>query len=78
MEFVQDSGVGGGWGVIIEVIAEVLKVSTGVNMRKLQIYRGSKHILQLLLVCIEELAVQIEFIRTQLFEITTPQSCLIE
>ena len=73
MEFVQDSG-----GRSSEVIAEVLEVSTGVNMSKLRMYRGSKHILQLFLVHIEELAVQIEFIRTQLFEITTLQSCPIE
>jgi len=73
MEFIQDSG-----GRSSEVITEVLEVSTGVNMSKLQMYRGSKYILQFFLVHIEELMVQIEFIRTQLFEITTPQSCLIE
>jgi hypothetical protein len=71
--FVQDSGA----EVVIEVVAEVLEVSAGVNMSKLRTYRGrSKRILQLLLARIEELAVQIEFIHTQLFEITTPRSCL--
>jgi hypothetical protein len=67
--FVQDSGA----EVIIEVVAEVLEVSASVNMSKLRMYRErSKYVPQFLLARIEELAVQIEFIHTQLFEITTP------
>jgi hypothetical protein len=73
--FVQDSGA----EVVVEVVTKVLEVSAGVNMSKLRTYRGrSEHVLQLLLARIEELAVQIEFIHTQLFEITTPRSRLIE
>jgi hypothetical protein len=47
----------------VEVVAELLKVSVGLNMSKLRTYRGrSRHVLQLLLAGIEELAVQIKFI----------------